>query len=84
MAQAELGLISRFLEAKIRRADGGELAFTDWARMRLQAWGRMLPLKAYRRRASLKLLQTVASALLFMLFTGRAFRPPPGYRSNER
>ena len=47
--ESEVGLISRYLEAKMRRSEEGALTltFNEWVLHRLQAWGRMLPWRAY-------------------------------------
>ena len=47
--ESEVGLISRYLEAKMRRSEEGALTltFNEWMLHRLQAWGRMLPWRAY-------------------------------------
>ena len=52
LGNTELGLISRFLEAKMRAGEsstGEELTFNEWVLSRMQAWCRMLPWRAYLR-----------------------------------
>ena len=47
---SEIGLISRFLEVRMRRGDdAAELTFNDFCLLRLQAWGRMMPWRDYLR-----------------------------------
>ena len=45
----ELSLVAKFLEGKVRRHAGEELQFNDWILLRLQAWARMVPWRAYAR-----------------------------------
>lgn len=61
----ELSLVSRYLEAKMRRGAGGEpLAnFNDWILLRLQAWARMVPWLAYQRSLRDRTLQAAARSI---------------------
>ena len=50
ISTTEVGLISRFLEAKMAAgadADGNELTFYQFVLLHLQAWARMLPWRTY-------------------------------------
>ena len=72
----ELSLVSRYLEAKMRRSEG-LAAFNDWILLRLQAWARMVPWRAYNRALRDLVLQTAALSLQRLWFTRqqRAGRP---------
>jgi len=46
----ELTLVARYLEAKVRRGPAAvDIQFNDWILMRMQAWARMVPWRAYSR-----------------------------------
>ena len=58
----ELSLVSRYLEAKMRR--GNDIAaFNDWILLRLQAWARMVPWRSYQRALNSRILQTGAASV---------------------
>ena len=62
--ESEVGLISRYLESKMRRSeDALELTFNDWVLQRLQAWGRMLPWRRYLHAMRRPLLRVGAASI---------------------
>ena len=64
LEDSEIGLISRFLEARMRSGEGAaELTFNDWVLTRLQAWGRMLPWRTYLRILKRQLLRLAAGSI---------------------
>lgn len=67
LSSTEAGLISRFLEAKLRLAAYGlpEMDFYTWVLVRLQAWARMLPCRRYFRLARSPLLLLGAASIQY-------------------
>ena len=65
LAEEEIGLISRYLEARMssRSEEASQLTFNDWVLQRLQAWGRMLPWRAYLRAMRRPLLRLGAMSI---------------------
>ena len=63
----ELTLVARYMEAKVRRGTsavgGEELQFNDWILVRLQAFARMVPWRAYQRGLRLKALNAAAVSI---------------------
>jgi hypothetical protein len=69
----ELSLVARYLEAKVRHGGppaGGagseaseEVQFNDWILLRLQAYARMVPHRAYRAALRLQLFNAAAASI---------------------
>lgn len=60
----ELSLVARFLESKVRLGpSAGDIEFNDWILLRLQAWARMVPWRAYRRSMRSYVLHEAARSL---------------------
>ena len=60
--RTELSLVARFLESKVRHG-GSEMQFNDWILLRMQAWARMVPWRAYRRALRDPLLNAAARSI---------------------
>lgn len=58
----ELSLVARYLEAKVRRGRD-DVQFNDWILMRLQAYARMVPWRAYSRGMRSPLLAAAAGSI---------------------
>ena len=60
----ELSLVARYLEAKVRRGPAAnEVQFNDWILLRLQAYARMVPWRAYLRAMRSTVLAAAARSI---------------------
>lgn len=73
----ELSLVARFLETRVRRGGSGapDMEFNEWILLRLQAWARMVPWRAYRRALRDQYLNSAARSIQSMW---RAHAATPG------
>ena len=63
MRETDLGLVARYLEAKVRNQLDGDAGFQLWALNRLQGWARMVPVAQYWKTMRWSIFHKAAASI---------------------